>query len=278
MAVAQELIDEACAGLDVTQVSSLKDGGQKTVRLVERAGHTFVLKVIQVGSTSPQALQRAAREVTLLETLESDHLVKVASDLLELGSPPNGAAWLEEHLDGDDLADLVHSRWPWSDTAAMGCQLGLGLGTMHQARVVHRDLSSNNVRRTSTGVFKIMDPGYARYELLPPLTVGGHPGTPGFMSPEHLAAPPAGPTAFSDVFCLGNLMWLALTGSPAVPYGGDMNEYANRLRRAELSDAASVEQTIGKSQYQFLLRCLHVQPARRFRNGDALAEELEGLV
>jgi eukaryotic-like serine/threonine-protein kinase len=277
MAVAQALIEEACAGLGVTEVGSLKDGGQKTVRLVDRAGERLVLKVIQVGSTSPQALQRAAREVALLEALDSDHVVKVASDLFELGTPPNGAAWLEEHLDGDDLADLVGSPWPWDQMAAMGCQLGRGLGAMHRARVVHRDLSPNNVRRTSTGVFKIMDPGFARYELLPSLTVGGHPGTAGFLSPEHLTPPPAGPTSFSDVFCLGVLMWLALTGEPAIPYWGDFNEYTERLRRAELNDATKVEAAVGTSRYQFLTKCLHPQPARRFRHGDELADELEGL-
>jgi serine/threonine-protein kinase len=277
MTVAQALIDEACAGLGVTEIGSLKDGGQKTVRVVERAGERLVLKVIRVGSTSPEALQRAAREVELLEALDSDYVVKVASDLLELGTPPNGAAWLEEHLDGDDLANLVVSPWPWDQTAAMGSQLGRGLGAMHQAHVVHRDLSSNNVRKTSASIFKIMDPGFARFELLPSLTVGGHPGTLGFLSPEHLAAPPAGPTAFSDVFCLGILMWLTLTGEPAIPYLGDLNEYAGRLRRVELNRAPSVEAAVGSSRYMFLKRCLHAQPARRFRNGDELADELEGL-
>jgi eukaryotic-like serine/threonine-protein kinase len=277
MAVAQALIDEACAGLVVTEVGSLKDGGQKTVRLVDRAGQHLVLKVIQVGSTSPLALQRAAREVALLEALDSDHVVKAASDLLELGTPPNGAAWLEEHLDGDDLADLVSMPWTWDQTAAMAGQVGRGLGAMHRAHVVHRDLSANNVRRTSAGVFKIMDPGFARYELLPSLTVGGHPGTLGFLSPEHLAPPPAGPTTFSDVFCLGILMWLALTGEPAVPYLGDLSEYVDRLRRAELNDAPKVEAAVGASRFRFLTKCLHAQPARRFRHGDELADELEGL-
>jgi serine/threonine-protein kinase len=277
MAVDQALIDDACAGLGVVEVSALKDGGQKTVRLVERGAEQLVLKVIQVGSTSPQALLRAAREVDLLQKFDNEHVVKVASDLLELGSPPIGAAWLEEYLDGDDLADCVTSPWPWDETREMGSQLGRGLGAMHQIRVVHRDLSPNNVRRTSAGVFKVMDPGFARHELLAPLTVGGHPGTPGFMSPEHFNVPPAGPTAFSDVFCLGGLMWLALSGQPAVPYLGDMADYATRLRSASLHNEAAMQTGLGNDQFSFLKRCLHRQPARRFKNGDELADALEGI-
>lgn len=275
--VDQSLINEACTGLGVVEVAALKDGGQKTVRLVSRGNEQLVLKVIQVGSTSPQALQRAAREVILLASLDSEHVVRVASDLLELGSPSNGAAWLEEYLDGKDLADLVSSPWPWDEAAALGHQVGRGLGAMHRERVVHRDLSPNNIRRTAAGVFKVMDPGFARHELLPPLTVAGHPGTPGFLSPEHLKPPPAGPTAFSDVFCLGVLMWLVLTGTPAIPYLGDMTDYAVRLKRAEVAEASTVKSAVGDSHYRFLERCLHRQPARRFRTGDELADELEGL-
>lgn len=63
VSVEQALIDEACAGLEVFELAPFRDGGQKTVRLVERDGVHYVLKVIQSGSTDPLALQRAAREV-----------------------------------------------------------------------------------------------------------------------------------------------------------------------------------------------------------------------
>ncbi len=278
MPVDQALIDEACSGLGVTEVAPLKDGGQKTVRLVQRGAEQLVLKVIKVGGTTPQALVRAAREVDLLRNLDNDHVVKVASDLLELGGPPPvGAAWLEEHLDGEDLADCVATPWAWQETKDMGVQLGRGLGAMHQVRVVHRDLSPNNVRRTSTGVFKVMDPGFARHELLAPLTVGGHPGTPGYLSPEHFNVPPAGPTPFSDVFCIGGLMWLALTGVSAVPYLGDMADYVARLRAGQLHDEAAMRASMDAARFDFLQRCLHRQPARRFKNGDEMAGALDAL-
>jgi serine/threonine protein kinase len=275
--VDQALIVEACEALGVVEMGALKDGAQKTVRLVDRDSERLVLKVMQVGTTTPQALLRAAREVDLLGKLDNDNVVRVASDLVELGSAPEGAAWLEEYLDGEDLADCATPAWSWQDAREMGCQLGRGLGAMHDIRVVHRDLSPNNIRRTSTGVFKVMDPGYARHELLAPLTVGGHPGTPGYMSPEHLNVPPAGPTAFSDVFCLGGLMWLVLSGSSAVPYLGDMSDYAARLQTASLHDQAGMRSMLSAEQFAFLQRCLHRQPARRFKNGAELAQALEGI-
>ena len=276
--VDQAMINEACDLLGVDEREQLKDGGQKTVRLVERGGDPYVLKVITVGGSSPQALQRAAREVDLLRTLDSPHVVKAVSVLQMLGGDKeNGAAWLEEFLDGEDLADTLTGPWGWDRARDLGIQIARGLGAMHAQRVVHRDLSANNSRCTSNGIVKVMDPGVARYELLPPVTLGGHPGTPGFCSPEHLKPPPAGPTAFSDVFCLGILIWMALIGVSPIPYEGDLDDYLERLSRVQIRDEASVRSGIPPEQFAFLKTCLHPQPARRFRDGNAAAEELESV-
>lgn len=256
-------------------MSALKDGGQKTVRLVERTGERFVLKVIQAGSSNPQALLRASREVELLRNLDHENVVKLSSDLLELGNPPVGAAWLEEFLDGEDLSDRLSDPWTWEQAAEMGRQVGLGLGAIHDIRVVHRDLSPNNIRCLADGGYKIMDLGFGRHELLPPITVLGHPGTPGFMSPEHLRTPPVGPTAFSDVFCLGILIWLARSGRQPIPYEGDMTDYATRLARVQIDDADAMKELVTDEQFKFLSRCLHRQPARRFRNGGDAVQGLE---
>lgn len=122
MAVDQALLEEAYGGFGVVEVGALKDGGQKTVRLVERDGDRFVLKVIQAGSSNPLAMLRASREVELLKNLDHVNVVRVSSDLLELGDPPVGAAWLEEFLDGEDLSDRLSEPWEWAEAAEMGRQ------------------------------------------------------------------------------------------------------------------------------------------------------------
>lgn len=128
--------------LEVTGVRPLKEGGQKTVRLVERSGKRCVMKLVVLGSSHPDALRRARREVELLGSLDNAHVVKLASELVELGEPVRGAAWLEEYLDGEDLGDLFGHQWSWNDTAEMGRQVSAGLAALHAVRVVHRDLSA----------------------------------------------------------------------------------------------------------------------------------------
>jgi len=270
--VTEQLVAEACASLGVRQITPLRDGGQKTVRLVEGAdGEQLVLKVVSVGGSSPDALRRSQREVELLQHVDSHHVVRVRSDLIELGDPTTGVAWLEEYLDGDDLADVVGTAWTWADAARLGEEVALGLAELHSLRVVHRDLSARNVRRLSDGTFKIMDPGFARHELRSGLTIGGHPGTPGFASPEHVRSYSAGPTAFSDVFCVGILVYLALAGDVPIPYKDDLSDYLHRLSGADVADLSAVRPDLTPEQIALVRRCLHSQPARRPKDGSELA-------
>jgi serine/threonine protein kinase len=273
-----ELIAQALEALGVEDAGVIgAPGGQKTVRKVKRAGEDLVLKVIAVGSSAPDALRRAQREVDLLGSLDSPHVVKVASELVELEDPPRGAAWLEEYLDGADLTAHLTSQWTWEDTADLGLQIGDGLAAGHAAGVVHRDLSSNNVRRLSSGVYKVMDFGFARHTLRSGLTVAGQPGTPGFLTPEHLNSYSGGPMAASDVFGVGALMYAALTGGLPIPYRGDDDEYLHRLATVQIVDIAVHRPDLAPERQAFFRRCLHRQPARRYRNGAKLVAALEGV-
>jgi serine/threonine protein kinase len=276
MTVDQGLIDTASQSLGVTVVKPLKQGGQKTVLEVDEGGTPRVMKVISIGSSAPDALKRAQREVELLKSVSHPNVVKVASDLVELGEPVEGVAWLEELLDGADLSDILTAAWDWPDVKGMATDIAEGLGALHAVKVVHRDLSANNVRRRSAGVFVVMDPGFARHTQASDLTVGGQPGTPGFLSPEHLQAFSGSPTPASDVFCVGILMQLALTGEAPIPYTGDLSDYLNRLRNVETIDIQAARPDLDQTVVDLIRRCLHPQPARRFRNGTDLAKALGG--
>jgi serine/threonine-protein kinase len=184
--------------------------------------------------------------------------------------------WLEEYLDGDDLSDLLAAGpWDWSDARTLAIEVGRGLAALHEVKVVHRDLSANNVRRTTAGRFVVMDPGFARHTLRSGLTVGGQPGTPGFYSPEHLQSYSGAPTASSDVFCVGILLFAALTGSLPIPVGMDPADYLARLSRVEVLDIDGLRPGLPDDVKRLLRLLLHPQPARRPRNGAKLVEEIE---
>ena len=273
------LIQEAVAALDLIDLGRIgTPGGQKAVRLVQNAaGVQQVLKVVAVDFATNEALTRAKREVELLGEISNANVVRVESALIELGTPTHGAAWVEEHLDGQDLVTLVGAaKWSWADTRRMGNEVANGLAAAHDRAVIHRDLSANNVRRLSDGTYRVLDFGVARHTLLTGVTTLGQPGTPGYFSPEHLNSYSGGPMRMSDVFQVGNLMYLALTGVLPIPYLGDAVDYINRLGNLTMTSLATLRPDLTPPQVAAVTTAMHRQPARRYLNGAALRDALQG--
>lgn len=280
MTVADDkLVAEAVAVLGLSDEGAIGAvGGQKAVRRVSRDGHTFVLKMVALEFTTGETLKRAEREVQLLASIANPNVVKVESDLVELGSPVHAAAWIEEYLDGDDLGNLFTAPWTWADAKSMGVQVANGLAAGHEKSVIHRDLSANNVRRLSTGTYKVLDFGFARHTLRSGVTVAGQPGTPGYLTPEHLNSYSGGPMPMSDVFQVGILMYTALSGVSPYPWTGDDYEYISRLKSGAMKPLEEHRPDLSPEQTEVIRRALHSQPARRFRNAAALRDALEATL
>jgi serine/threonine-protein kinase len=275
------LVQEAVTALGLTDLGPIGAvGGQKAVHLVRDAsGAEQVLKVVAVDFATPDALTRAKREVELLGLISNPNVVRVESALIELGTPTHGAAWVEEHLDGQDLGALVgpgHPQWSWAAAREMGIQVANGLADAHDRVVTHRDLSANNVRQLSDGTYRVLDFGVARHTLLTGITTMGQPGTRGFMTPEHLNSFSGGPMRQSDVFQVGNLMYLALTGVLPIPYPGNDADYMMLLSNLTMVPLATLRPDLSPAQIAVVATAMHSQPARRYLNGAALRDALIG--
>jgi serine/threonine-protein kinase len=235
------------------------------------------MKVMATQSSSPAALDQIEREVELLTTIESPYVVKVESTVATIGDPPYGAAWLEEYLDGHDLSWHLHEPWNFPATVRLGHQIALGLGPAHAVNVVHCDLSPNNIRVLPSVDYKVMDFGLARHTLDAGVPVAGHGGTQQFFSPEHQHGYSGAPMPASDVFCVGIIMYMALTGEPPIPYTGDDDDYGARLYHAKMVDIGIKRPDLKSDQQAVIRRCLHPQSARRYLNAQRLADALGEL-
>jgi serine/threonine protein kinase len=94
-------------------------------------------------------------------------------------------------------------------------QLTEGLGEIHAAGVIHRDLNPNNVLCCGTGsseMFKISDFGIARPVGMNATFGAGTLGTPGYIAPEQLGDNDEKTEFRADIFSLGALVFYALTG------------------------------------------------------------------
>ncbi|GGS76717.1 hypothetical protein GCM10010222_17390 [Streptomyces tanashiensis] len=146
------------------------------------------------------------------------------------GAPP----WLAtEYVPGPNLEEVVRGGGPLPEPAvrALGRGLVAALRSIHHARVLHRDLKPANVLLTKAGP-KVIDFGIARAFGASTMTATGKiVGSPGFMSPEHVAGSEH-VVAASDVFCLASLLCYAATGRG--PFGdGPLAAVLFRIARAE---------------------------------------------
>jgi serine/threonine protein kinase len=146
----------------------------------------------------------------------------------------------------------------------------------HARSVIHRDLSANNIRQLSSGTYKVLDFGFARFTLLTGITFAGQPGTPGYLTPEHINSWSGGPMQMSDVFQVGNLLYRALAAVLPIPYAGNDADYIDRLRRASMTPLSALRPDLTPGQVAVVMRALHPQPARRFINAAALRDALLG--
>ncbi|WGP12444.1 protein kinase [Streptomyces sp. SH5] len=175
------------------------------------------------------------------------------------GDPEAERPWLAtQYIAGPSLEEAVgrHGPLPVPVVRDLGAAIARGLAAVHGARLVHRDLKPANVVLGATGP-RLIDFGIAQaYDMTALTATGVMVGSPGFMSPEHVAGDRS-VTGASDVFCLGAVLCFAATGHG--PFEDtELAAIVHRIAqgRPELSRVPDeLRQTVAD--------CLHRDPARR---------------
>jgi eukaryotic-like serine/threonine-protein kinase len=273
----QEIIDSAVTALGVESATPFIQGGQKFVLKATLSGSEVVVKIVPLsaGPAADVVRERARREVELLAAVDSDHVVKVLSESVEIGDRPDAIAWVEEYLDGNDLSQCMSIPWADDQVFRLLADCARGLQACHDLDVVHRDLSPGNVRQLGNGQYVLMDPGLARHLAKTALTGTYQPGTAGFRSPEHV--PGGDPTPASDIYGLGILAFIARTGKFPIDPSGTDSEYFRRLVNDQARPVQDIEQSIGNDLAAVIDRCLQRQPARRYLDGAELLADLDKI-
>ncbi|MBI4955936.1 MAG: protein kinase [Myxococcales bacterium] len=108
------------------------------------------------------------------------------------------------------------------------------LAFAHSRGVLHRDLKPANVMVGEFGQVYVMDWGYARDTSAPAGPARSEPvvGTLSFMAPEQIGGRAEACDERTDVFGLGAILYVILTGVPPYPSGGDLFERFAAVRAA----------------------------------------------
>ena len=97
-----------------------------------------------------------------------------------------------ELVEGADLQRLLREKGPLppAEIYEVALQVARGLGAIHDAGVIHRDLKTSNIVRDQTGAVRLLDFGIAKRRTptgtLALTNVERVVGTPEYMSPEQI--------------------------------------------------------------------------------------------
>ncbi len=159
------------------------------------------------------ALEAAAREAAVSARAASAHVVAVEA-CVELAD--GRVAVVMPHLRGGALDAVVRARGHLSpgEVVTVLAPVASALGGLHDLGVVHGDVSPGNVLLELDGrpVLGDLGLGHVMGEVSP-----GVWGTDGYVAPEVLLG--GDPTPASDVYALGALGWLCLSGTVPGPPG-----------------------------------------------------------
>jgi serine/threonine protein kinase/tetratricopeptide (TPR) repeat protein len=205
-------------------VSEIGKGGMGIVyeaqdlRLPRRAALKFLPDAVAADQTR---LARFRHEAESLSRLNHPHICTI----YEIGTYRRRPFIAMERLEGQTLRSRLEAGpLTLAEVFDFGLQIADALGAAHAQGIVHRDVKPGNVFITTRGVVKLLDFGVAKQRRPPKephvpdepsteTTVGSVPGTPGYMSPEHIRQHAI--DGRSDLFSFGALLYRMTCGRSA---------------------------------------------------------------
>lgn len=236
-------------------------------------GKRVALKVMK--APAAEALVEARR---LLEEARAVNAIrhKGIVDIFGANVLADGRPYLVmELLEGQSLHQYLLSRGPLPVADAVDLLAGLlePLAAAHRAGVIHRDLKPTNIFvTTGTPRVKLLDFGVSRRADREPLTLPEMTlGSVGFMSPEQMSGQPA---PQSDLYAVGCIAWMLLTGRPVFPARG-IGELTKHHLFTKPPSIHTVRADVPDALARWVAQLLEKLPAARPANAGEALERLE---
>ena len=219
-------------------------------------------------------VQRFEREARTSASVSHGNVVNV----YDVGQQDGWLYLVMQLVDGEDLKHTIGRRGPLppEEIYDITRQILHGLGAIHRAGILHRDIKPQNVLIDREGVVRVTDFGIAQTTVDIGLTSAGVTvGTAAYMAPEQARASTLSDA--TDLYAVGVVMYEMLTG--VLPF--------DRPSAAATMLAHIQDQPIAPSRRAphlsipplldgIVLQAMSKDPGARFRGAAAMARALEG--
>ncbi|XP_022249572.1 serine/threonine-protein kinase Nek1-like [Limulus polyphemus] len=250
------------------KIKKIGEGSFGTALLVKEkeSDVSFVMKEINISKMSQDERDEAQKEVAVLSQMRHPNIVGYRESFEE-----NGNLYIVmDYCDGGDLYSQINQQrgmpFPEDTIIDWFIQICLALKHVHDRKILHRDIKSQNIFLTKGGLVKLGDFGIARVLSSTAELVRTCIGTPYYLSPEICDNKPYNNK--SDIWALGcvlyelstlkhafeaknmkNLVLKIIRGSyPPVPphYSYDLRNLINQLFKRNPRDRPSINVILRK--------------------------------
>ena len=295
-------------------VSVLGEGGMGIVYLAEQAEpikRRVALKVVKPGMDSKRVIARFEAERQALALLDHPNIARVHdAGTTEAGRP----YFVMEHVQGLPITEYCdRHKLSIEDRLRLFRQVCLAVHHAHQKGIIHRDLKPSNILVATDGdkaIPKIIDFGVAKATAAPLtertlLTEDSQLlGTPEYMSPEQADMATEDIDTRSDVYSLGVLLYVLLTGT--LPFDSDtlrtggiehirqvireadpktpstrltkLGDEAKKLAESRRTGVAALARRLHKELEWIPLKAMRKDRAERYRSAAELADDIENYL
>ena len=161
------------------------------------------------------------------------------------------------------------------EVAALGVKIATALVDLHRQDVIHLDIKPSNIMMRESGEAALIDFGLSRHLLLPDLLEAEFQvpmGTGPYISPEQLLRDRG--DLRSDIFSLGVLLYHFATKVRPFGYPQAQRQLRRRLWRDPVPPR-KIRPDIPPWLQEVILRCLEVDPEKRYPTAAQLAFDLQ---
>ncbi|UCC98475.1 MAG: tetratricopeptide repeat protein [Phycisphaerales bacterium] len=295
-------------------LSVLGEGGMGIVYLAQQEQpikRQVALKVVKPGMDSKRVIARFEAERQALAQLDHPNIAHVH----DAGTTEDRRPYfVMEYVKGLSITDHCdHHKLTIEDRLNLFRQVCLAVHHAHQKGIIHRDIKPSNIlvsTQDNQVLPKVIDFGVAK-ALAQPLTErtlvteqGQLFGTPEYMSPEQVDMANEDIDTRSDVYSLGVLLYVLLTGilpfdSDTLRTGGidhirqiirdtepktpstrlsSLGEEAKKVAQSRRTEIATLAKKLHKELEWIPLKALRKERDERYRSALELADDIENYL